>query len=109
MVDFVEEEGIILVDHLISESDEPDKPYTFIPDGDYEGFRWTNGKWVHIDKVFNFKLNDGEFPMPDAIRDDKGNNNEEKLKQQSEKNKNNKPVKKLVPKKPGKKDQAPIP
>ncbi len=109
LVDFVEEEGIILVDHLISETDEPDKPYTFIPDGDYEGFKWTNGKWLHIDKVFNFKLKDGEFPMPDAIRDEKGNNNEEKLNQQSEKNKNSKPVKKQVPKKPGKKDQAPIP
>ena len=94
LVDFIEEEGIILVDHLISESDEPDKPYTFIPDGDYEGFKWTNGKWVHIDKVFNFKLKDGDFPMPDAIRDDKGKNDEEKLKKQSDKNKKKAPTKK---------------
>jgi hypothetical protein len=87
LVDFSEEEGIILVYHLISETEEHDKPHTFIPDGDYEGFKWTNGKWVHIDKVFNFKLKDGDFPMPDAIRDDKGKNDEEKLKKQSDKNK----------------------
>jgi hypothetical protein len=78
---------MILVDHLISETDEPEKPYTYIPDGDYEGFKWENGKWVHINKVFDFKLKDGEFPMPDPLRDDKGKNNEEKLHLQTEKNK----------------------
>lgn len=93
LVNFVEDEGMILVDHLISETDEPDKPYTFIPDGDYEGFKWENGRWVHIDKVFDFKLKDGEFPMPDPLRDDQGNNNEAKLNQQTEKNKTKKPVK----------------
>ncbi len=79
--------GIILVDHLISESDEPELPYTYVPDGDYEGFKWENGKWVHIDKVFNERLEDGQAPMPDPIKDGKGNTNEEKLRQQSDKNK----------------------
>lgn len=72
LMNFVEEEGIILVDHLISETDEEDLGYTYIPDGDYEGFKWKNGKWVHIDKVFNVKLKDGEFPMPDPLLDDNG-------------------------------------
>lgn len=79
--------NMILVDHLISENNEPDLPYTFIPDGDYEGFKWVNGKWLHVDKVFNQKLEDGQAPIPDPIRDLKGNTNEEKLQQQSEKNK----------------------
>ena len=79
--------GIILVDHLISESDEPELAYTFVPDGDYEGFKWENGKWVHIDKVFNERLEDGQAPVPDPIKDGNGNTNEEKLRQQSEKNK----------------------
>lgn len=78
---------MILVDHLVSETNEPDLPYTFVPDGDYEGFKWVNGKWLHIDKVFDQKLKDGEAPVPDPLRDGKGNFNEEKLKQQSEKNK----------------------
>jgi len=78
---------LIIVDHLISESDEPDKPYTFIPDGDQEGFAWKGGHWQHIDKVFNYKLEDGQAPIPDPVRDAKGTNNEEKLMQQSEKNK----------------------
>jgi len=82
--------NMILVDHLISETDEPDKPYTFVPDGDNEGFKWENGKWVHINKVFDFKLKDGEFPMPDPVRDASGKNDEEKLKQRSDKNKGKK-------------------
>jgi hypothetical protein len=72
---------MILVDHLISESEEADKPYTFIPDGDYEGFEWKNGKWVHVDKVFDQKLEDGQAPMPDPILDEEGSKPEEILKQ----------------------------
>lgn len=90
LVNFVPEEGMILVDHLISETDEPDKPYTYIPDGDYEGFKWEKGKWVHIDKVFTFKLQDGQAPVPDPIRDAMGTNNEAKLQERSNQNKTKK-------------------
>jgi len=72
---------MILVDHLISESEEADKPYTFIPDGDYEGFEWKNGKWIHVDKVFDQKLEDGQAPAPQPILDDEGSKPEEILKQ----------------------------
>ncbi|GAC1424455.1 MAG: hypothetical protein NVSMB67_24870 [Flavisolibacter sp.] len=86
-VNFNPEVGMIIVDHLISESNEPDNPWTYIPDGDYEGFKWENGKWLHVTKVFNQKLEDGQFPMPDPIRDANGNNNEQKLQERSDKNK----------------------
>lgn len=66
-VQYDEDMDMILFDHLISESNEPNKKSTLIPDGDYEGFQWTNGQWLHIDKVFNFKLKDGEAPVPEAI------------------------------------------
>jgi hypothetical protein len=86
-VNFDPDLNMILVDHLVSETDEPELPQTFVPDGDYEGFKWVNGKWLHVDKVFDQKLEDGQAPMPDPIRDLNGNANQEKLKQQSEKNK----------------------
>jgi len=72
LLNYVPDLEMILVDHLISESEEPENPWTFIPDGDYEGFKWTNGKWLHVDKVFTEKLKDGEFPMPDPIHGDDG-------------------------------------
>jgi len=89
-VNFDNDLNMILVDHLISETDQPDLPQTLVPDGDYEGFKWVNGKWLHVDKVFNQKLEDGQAPVPDPIRDIKGGTNEEKLQQQSEKNKTKK-------------------
>ncbi|OLY92848.1 hypothetical protein SAMN05444008_11930 [Cnuella takakiae] len=87
LVNYDPDLNVILVDHLVSESEEDDKPYTFIPDGDYEGFKWENGKWVHINKVFTEKLLDGQAPVPDPILDAGGNRNDAKLQQQSEKNK----------------------
>lgn len=90
MVNYDPDLQMILVDHLVSETDEPELSYTFVPDGDYEGFKWVKGKWQHIDKVFNEKLEDGQFPVPEPLRDNKGNNNEEKLKERSEKNKSGK-------------------
>jgi hypothetical protein len=68
---FDEEMDMIIYDHLISENNEPDKKYTYIPDGDYEGFKWKNGKWVHVNKVFNFALKDGEAPVIAPVGEDK--------------------------------------
>jgi hypothetical protein len=42
-----------------------------IPDGDYEGFEWKNGQWMHIDKVFDFKLKEGEAPVPVPFNENK--------------------------------------
>lgn len=64
---------MIIYEHLVSETGEPQKKYTYIPDGDYEGLQWKNGKWIHIEKVFTQKLKDGEAPVPNPIQDVKGN------------------------------------
>lgn len=77
---------MIIFDHLISETDEPAKKDTFIPDGTYEGFKWKDGQWVHVDKVFDFQLQDGQFPVDQKIRDDQGNIDERALEEQSQKN-----------------------
>ncbi len=90
VIEYDAEQKVIIVDHLISETDEPENKWTYIPDGDYEAFEWKNGKWMHIDKLYNFKLEDGQAPMPDPIRDGKGNTDEQKLKDKSEKNKGKK-------------------
>jgi hypothetical protein len=77
---------MIFFDHLISETDEPEKKNTYIPDGSYEGFKWKNGQWVHVDKVFDFQLQDGQFPVDDKIRDEQGNIDEKKLEEASQRN-----------------------
>jgi len=94
------EMDMIIYDHLVSETEEPGKKDTYIPDGDFEGFRWENGQWVHVDKVFNFKLNNGEFPQEATIKDAQGNSDEKKLMEQSEKNIENAKKKEEEQKKP---------
>jgi hypothetical protein len=71
---------MIVVEHLVSESKEPNKKWTLIGDGDYEGFKWKNGKWVHVEKIFNLVTPDGQAPVPNPIRDPSGIINENKLK-----------------------------
>lgn len=96
---------MIVFDHLIPEGDEPAKKDSYIPDGDFEGFKWKNGRWVHMDKIFDFKLKDGDFPTDEKLLDESGNPNEQKLIEQSQKNQQNQqpqPKKDTTPvKKPG--------
>src|SRR6185503_15150556 len=73
------EQDMIIYEHLISESGEPQKKYTYIPDGDYEGLVWRDGKWIHIQKVFTQKTPEGQVPVPLPIRDAQGNIDESKL------------------------------
>jgi hypothetical protein len=80
------EMDMILFDHLIPEGDEPGRKDTYVPDGDFEGFKWQEGRWVHVEKVFNTTLKDGDFPMDAKMLDEAGNANEQKLTEQTEKN-----------------------
>ncbi len=92
LANYITDLDMILVDHLISEGDQPDLPWTFVPDGDNEGYKWENGKWVHIDKVFNFKLQDGQAPVDKPLMDSKGKKDEKKLMEQINKPKPNQKV-----------------
>ncbi len=71
--------SMIVFEHLESESNEPKKKWTLIPDGDYEGFKWNNGKWVHVEKVFNQVTPEGKEPVPSPLKDTQGNLQEDKL------------------------------
>ncbi|MEO7450883.1 MAG: hypothetical protein ABIU63_07685 [Chitinophagaceae bacterium] len=106
MFNYNPEMDMIIYDHLVSETDEPGKKDTYIPDGDFEGFRWQNGQWVHVDKVFNFKLKEGEVPQEATIKDDAGNINEKQLMEQSEKNIQNARKKEEAEKKPAPKKKT---
>lgn len=71
---------LIIVEHLVSESKEPKKKWTLIGDGDYEGFKWKNGKWIHVEKIFSLVTPEGEAPLPNPIRNAGGVIDEKKLK-----------------------------
>ena len=71
---------MIIVEHLVSESGDPKKKWTLVGDGDYEGFKWQAGKWIHVEKVFNVVTAEGDAPIPNPIRDPSGILIENKLK-----------------------------
>lgn len=86
-----DETGFILFDHLVSESREPEKKYTYIPDGDHEGLKWEAGKWVFdSNPIQGTALADGKEPRPDLLMNDNGEIDENKLDEISEKNANKK-------------------
>lgn len=78
---FDEDLDMIILEHLESETGEPLKKWTYIPDGDYEGFKWKNGKWIHIEKVFTQITELGKEPVPMPVKDAQGNTIEENLKE----------------------------
>jgi hypothetical protein len=80
------EMDMIIYDHLISETEQPERKESYIPDGDFEGFQWKNGQWVHVDKVFDFKLKEGDVPIEQQLRNKNGEIDEEKLIEQSIRN-----------------------
>jgi hypothetical protein len=93
LVNYIDDLGVILVDHLVSETDQPDLKWTYVPDGDNEAYKWENGKWVHLDKAFDYKVDMsgadpymGRPPIEVPILDNKGNRNEKKLMEKSEQN-----------------------
>ncbi len=72
--------NMIVMEHLVSETGEASKKYTLVPDGDYEGFKWVNGKWVYVSKIYNQVTPLGQSPVPQPIRDAQGNIDPTKLK-----------------------------
>lgn len=96
-VNYNEDLNMILVDHLVSENDEPENAWTYVPDGDYEGFKWVNGRWQHVEKVFHEKIDMkgvdpavGNAPAEQTLLDKDGNVNQQKLDEQNRKNQSKK-------------------
>jgi len=70
-IKFDQELDLLIYDHLISETNEIDRKENYVPDGDYEAFKWTNGKWLHIEKPFDYKLEDGQAPVIKPVTESK--------------------------------------
>jgi len=97
------DEDLIIMDHLVSESNQPERKNTLVPGGDYEAFKWVNGNWENDPKLFTQSLGDGNEPHPETILNDNGVADENKLMEQSEKNMNKKKPVKPLPAQPVKK------
>lgn len=61
-----EEKQMIVFDKLVSLSNDPTRKYTFVPSGQYDGFRWDNELWHYQRDLIDVRiLQDGEAPGGD--------------------------------------------
>lgn len=60
---------MIYFDRLISQVNDPNRKYTYVPSGQYDGLRWESDQWNYITDLIpvqNFK--DGEAPSPKPLK-----------------------------------------
>ena len=77
----------IIFNRLTSDGNDPKNKATLIPEGDFEGFRWINGKWTYLSNPFaNVIFDDKQSTFPKPLLNDKGLRNEKQLEEQSQKN-----------------------
>jgi hypothetical protein len=93
---------LIVLEHLVSEEGDLSKKWTLVGDGDYEGFKWQAGKWIHVEKIFNYVTPQGQEPVPAPIRNNQGDIDENKLKGAEPGEAEKKPETKAKPKPKGK-------
>ncbi len=77
-MNYDEDLDVIIFDHLTSEEKDPTRKHTLIPDGDFEGFKWVDGRWTYVAKLFDYKVDMngvdpmmGNAPVPVPIKDGK--------------------------------------
>lgn len=67
-LNYNKELDMIVYDHLVSETNEAAKKFTYVSDMDYEGFKWKAGKWVHVNKIFHDAIPMGKgAPVPQPL------------------------------------------
>lgn len=66
-----EQYQVVLFDHLIAVPSPHHDEMTYVPDGSYEAFQFTKGRWKYIPKIFN-DINE-EVPVPEPILESRKN------------------------------------
>jgi hypothetical protein len=58
----------VYVDKLVSDVNDPNRKYTFVPSGQVDGLRWSNGYWNYVEDLIPVDpLTDGKAPAPNPI------------------------------------------
>ena len=58
-----DERKVIVFDKLVSQVNDPNRRYTYVPSGQYDGFSWENETWTYISNLIPIQiLKDGEAP-----------------------------------------------
>lgn len=63
------DQNLVYVDRLESDINDPNRKYTYVPTGQYDGFRWLDGYWNYVQDLIPIEsLKDGEAPTPQPYK-----------------------------------------
>src|SRR5690606_914390 len=61
---------MIYFDRLISQVNDPNRKYTYVPSGQYDGFRWDSGQWSLLEDLIPVEARkDGDAPSPKPLKE----------------------------------------
>ena len=59
----------VYFDKLVSQVNDPNRKYTFVPSGEYDGFKWENEHWNYVQNLIPVEIRkDGEAPTPSPVK-----------------------------------------
>lgn len=60
---------MIYFDKLVSQVNDPNRKYTYVPSGQYDGLKWSNGQWNYVQDLIPVQqFKDGEAPAPKPVK-----------------------------------------
>ncbi len=63
------EMNAVVFDKLVSDVNDPNRKYTYVPSGEYDGFRWDNDHWAYLRNLIPIDMRkDGEAPAPSPVK-----------------------------------------
>lgn len=63
------ERNMIVFDELVSQVNDPNRKYTFVPSGEYNGLYWDNGMWNLRRNIMPItELQDGQAPSEEPVK-----------------------------------------
>lgn len=58
----------IFYDRLVSQVNDPNRKYTFVPSGEYDGFKWSKEKWQKVNDLIPIEEREnGQAPTPQPL------------------------------------------
>ncbi len=65
-MNYDKDKQVIIFDNLSSQVNDPNRKYTYVPSGQYDGFKWGGEMWNYIFNLIPIReLQDGEAPLED--------------------------------------------
>ncbi|RYE21165.1 MAG: hypothetical protein EOP51_16260 [Sphingobacteriales bacterium] len=64
-----EDLNAVYFDKLVSDVNDPNRKYTYVPSGEYDGFKWDGGYWNYVRNLIPIDaLKDGQAPTPIPVK-----------------------------------------